>query len=159
MIQTIRSSLTLSSGSWSWKTGERPVILPLRFVYVCCGVLSPGAEISQYSAILLASLGNRSTELKLTWMFLHTISSKTLPAPIYHYFSNPSAWQSRARTLVHPIAGDLSIILEWLLTESIDDSKYCLYMVKGTSVSCKKSKYIIPRWPRRGFLTSFKRTR
>lgn len=127
MIQSIGSSLTLSSGSWSWKTGERPVILPLRFVYVCCGVLSPGAEISQYSAILLASLRNKSTELKLTWMFFHTISSKTLPAPIYHYFSNLSAWQSRARTLVPPIAGDLSIILEWLLTESIDDSKLPLY--------------------------------
>jgi len=108
MIETIRSSLTLSSGSWSWKTGERPVILPLRFVYVCCGVLSPGAEISQYSAILLVSLRNKSTELKLTWMFFHTISSKTLPTPIYHYFANLSAWQSRARTLVHPIAGDLS---------------------------------------------------
>ena len=35
----------------------------------------------------------------------------------------------------------------------------CLYMVKETSVSCEKSKYIIPRWLRRASLTSFKRTR
>lgn len=35
----------------------------------------------------------------------------------------------------------------------------CLYMVKETSVSCEKSKYIIPRWPLRVSLTSFKRTR
>lgn len=63
----------------------------------------------------------------LTWTCFSYESAKASPTPIYHYFPHFSAWLSRARTLAHVTAVDLSILLEWLLLKSIDDSKLPLY--------------------------------
>lgn len=128
---TIRSSPTLSSGSWSWNTGERPVILPLRFVYVCCGVLSPGAEMSQYSAILLTRSYQKSKQLKLTWTyFLHTYPRKLRQhrsiRSITIFPTSAHDCHVHERWLIL-LPATYRFVLEWLPLESIDDSKLPLY--------------------------------
>ena len=150
---------TFSSGRLSWNTGERPVIRALRLKYVCWGVLSPGAEMSQNSAIFVKGSLAQSREEKLK--FTNTFRWES-PSIFTNWdlqlFSYLRAWLSRFR-----LAGSFLSGKYRQQTNKIDDDS-CLplfgYAVdRETSVSWGKSRDFIAPWRPRVFHISSKRTR